>query len=204
MDTIESSVTITPIILPPLNPNVNAAFSYTSRPRPQPLIINNNSHGFDICKPPYVDLEELENSIIRNIDDTITWRMFKHKKMDAIAIKSSSEMHNQWRKVFIEQNGDVPCIKKTKDGIEVDINVDSSLLNAEFFKFNYNIAIFVAICINFYPCKTIEEVSSIIHKKLGMMTPGVKDSPLDISYISLPEIEKEKARVIFRIVSSSI
>ena len=62
-------------------------------------------------------------------------------------------------------------------------------------------AIFVATCIIFYPCKTIEEISSIIHRKWLMMSPWAKGSTLDVPYSLLPEIEKEKDRDIFRIVS---
>jgi hypothetical protein len=199
METVENSMKITPIVLPPLN-DVSNAVSISVRSRPPPLVISKNERRLDIYETPSVDLEELENSIIRNIDASVASRMFDYKKTHAIATKSAIEMHNQWRSVYIQQNGNLPRIKKTKDGLEVDINVDGSLLNPEFLEFNYNMAIFVATCIMFYPCKTIEEISSIIHRKWLMMSPWAKGSTLDVPYSSLPEIEKEKDRDIFRIV----
>jgi hypothetical protein len=51
-----------------------------------------------------------------------------------------------------------------------------------------------------YHYKQIEEISSIIHLKWLMMSPWAKGGNLDVPYNSLPEIEKEKDRDLYRIV----
>jgi hypothetical protein len=200
-----STNVITPNILPPLNntqitSNIPANKTLLSRPPPLTLHpLNPVDFEYTVCNN-----EEIETSIIRNVDDAINHCMCSYAKMHIIATKSAIEMHNQWRKVYIQQNGNIPCIKKTKEGNDVDINVDGNLICYEFLEFNYNINIFVATCIHFYPCKSIEDVSSIIHRKWLMMNPSAIDGPLDVPYNSLPEIEKDKKRNIFRTVSEFI
>lgn len=203
--TTMSDTSITPKVLPPPFGNTSITPSDKSSPltprvRPPPLHLTSFTHGSYI--QPHYELEEIENSIIQNIDEVIESRLCNYHRSQSIATKSAIDMHNQWRKVYIQQNGDVPRIKKTKDGLEVDINVDGNQLNPEFLEFNYNIALFVSTCINFYPHKPIEEMSSIIHRKWLKMSPWAKGGPLDVPYESLPEIEKEKDRDIYRIVSN--
>ena len=65
-------------------------------------------------------------------------------------------------------------------------------------------ALFVATYMILYPYKDIDEVSAVIHSKWLIMNSWAKNGPLDVSYILLPEIEKEKDRDIFRIVSNYI
>jgi hypothetical protein len=194
MDSVDTSMIITSNIS-----NINSTPNVSSlsmRKRPPPLVLSDvNTWTFD-------NHEKLENDIINNIDTAMDTHMFSHARMESIATKSAIKMHNQWRRVYIQQNGDVPRIKKTKDGIEVDINVEGDKLQSEFLEFNYTMALFVANCILFYGYMTIEKASAIIHSKWLKMSPWAKDGPLDIPYESLPEIEKEKDRDIFYIVSS--
>jgi hypothetical protein len=180
-----SNTVITPKVLPP--PFSNNNFSVTPIPhsthpvhpkplaRPPPLDISSLNHEFFTNNSPYYNNEEIESSIIINIDESIKYRMCNYEKTHIIATKSAIEMHNQ--------------------------NCD---IHPEFLEFNYNLALFVATCIHFYPCKTIEEIASIIHRKWLIMSPLAHGGPLNIPYVSLPEIEKEKNRNIFRIVSKFV
>ncbi len=203
MATMSNNV-ITPKLLPPLNTQITSNMPVNTSTlarshRPPPLTLLPQSHSDLQYTAPCN--EEIEAAIILNIDEVVKHRMCGYAKMNIIATKSAIEMHNQWRNVYIQQNGNVPCIKKNKEGKEVDINVDGDVLCSEFLEFNYNISIFVATCIKFYPYKHIEEISSIIHRKWLMMNPSANESAFNIPYTLLPEIEKNKKRNIFRIVS---
>ncbi len=207
-----SNTVVTPKILPPPYNNIN----YNTQISSITLDDNNRTRlsrpSLSLTLPPlnldnfqYNSIsnnEENEIYIVRNIDESIKHRMCSYNKTHLIATKCAIEFHNKWRKTYIQQNGNIPCIKKTKDGMEIDINVDGNILHPEFVEFNYNIAIFVATCIIFYPCKDIEETSSIIHRKWLIMSPWANGGPLDVSYTSLPEIEKETYRDIYRTVSN--
>jgi hypothetical protein len=197
---ITSNTSITPkVIPPPFINNVNLQ-PLQPRVRPPPLNLKFLTHTCYTYESPYIENEQTEIALIRNIDEAIESRLFNFICMQSIAKKSAIEMHNKWRNEHIQQNGDGPYIKKTKDGVEVDINVDGNQLESEFLEFNYNIAMFVATCINIYHLKNIEYNSTIIHRKLLMMNPLAKGGPLDVPYAKLPEIDKEKNRDIYWIV----
>jgi hypothetical protein len=170
---------------------------YVNRPPPLNLSRCKFYPPQTITSPSFID-------IIHNIDEAVESKLFNYEKMQIIANKSAIKMHNQWRQIYIQQNGNIPRIKKTKNGIEVDINVDGYQLNPEFLEFNNHMALFVATYMHFYTYKDIEEVSAVIHSKWLMMSPWAKGGNLDVPYELLPEIEKEKDRDIFRIVNTFI
>ena len=75
-------------------------------------------------------------------------------------------------------------------------------MDQEFLEFNYNMALFVATYIMFYKYSCVETTAAVIHSKWLQMSPWARGSNLDIAYILLPEIEKEKDRDIYHIVKS--
>ncbi len=175
--------------------------SIASRFNITPLPIPTNT---TTCTKPIINKEEREIGQINNIDEVNEHKLCGYEKSSIIARKSAIEMHNKWRETFISQNGNIPRIKKNNAGIDVDINVIGELLDLEFLEFNYNIALFVASYIKFYKLSSIEECASVIHRKWLMMSPWAKNGSLDISYDLLPEIEKQKDRDIYIIVSKYI
>jgi hypothetical protein len=140
--------------------------------------------------------------IIESIDEAVHSKLYDYERIQLIATKSAIEMHNQWRKVYIQQYGNIPRIKKLKDGMDFDINVEGDLLNPEFLEFNYNMALFVATYMIFYKYPCIETTAAVIHNKWLQMSPWARGGNLDILYSLLPDIEKEKDRDIYRIVNS--
>ncbi len=167
-------------------------------PKSKPSPINIVPYTYSTYIP--IDKQQVELDKIKTVDQFISVKLCDFNRAHNIALECAVEMHNQWRKTYIEQYGNLPRIKKNQNGIDVDINVDRSILDSEFLEFNYNMALFVASYIIIYKYTHIEETASIIHTKWLIMSPWAKDGPLDVSYEQLPESEKQKDRDIYNMV----
>ena len=161
--------------------------------RPPPLIISNTNSFTSFEK--YSEFDK-----IRNIDAAVSVKMFDYDRACNVARESAIEMHNQWRKTFIKFFGNVSWLKKNKEGVDVDINVDGKLLDLEFMEVDYNMALFTATYLIFYKYATSEECASIIHRKWIIINPQYKGGLLDVSYNSLPKNQKQKYMDIYNIV----
>jgi len=151
--------------------------------------------------------EERELGQITNIDSIISVKMFNYIHACNIALASAIEMHNQWRKRFIAEYGDVQFIIKNKAGVDINVNVDGKLLinvdtellidedgeitnevgepiDMEFLDFYYTISLFAATYLIIYKYAAKDDFISVIHKKWLIINPGGRHD-------LLPDIQKQ-------------
>lgn len=110
--------------------------------------------------------------------------------------KFAADAHEEWRKGWIEANGNVPRFKKNSDGSEGDINVPFNELHSDWSKENLAAGKAAAIAVTKFP-NDEESAADFIHKEWMKRNPKTDyNAEQHVPYKKqLPENEKEKDRV---------
>ena len=127
-------------------------------------------------------------------------------KFEKIVAKVAAELHEEWRKNYILENGNVPRIKPANDGTdrEIDINVPYSQLTPHWQKENYEAACFVVKLLANYGDIDHNYLACQIHKAWLHRNPWAKGGKLDVDYWELPQEEKNKDLLHIRIAKRII
>lgn len=115
----------------------------------------------------------------------------------------ASMAHDEWRKGYIAREGNKPREKKVPAGYPdagqmVDINVPFKEVHPHYQKDNIEAAKAAKAAVEMFP-DDIEKGSAFIHTEWVKRNPWA-DEKLKVSYEELPEIEKEKDRVHYRLM----
>jgi hypothetical protein len=126
----------------------------------------------------------------------------KTARAQKIIIEFASIAHEKWREGWISQNNgvSVPRIKLNSDGTEGDINLPFSEIHPDWQKENLSAGEAAWVAYNLYPLD--EELGSeYIHNEWMKRNPKKEyNEHLHCDYKFLPEDEKEKDRVQYRIM----
>lgn len=115
----------------------------------------------------------------------------------------ASMAHDEWRKSYIDREGNKPREKVVPAGYPdsgqtVDINVPFNDVHPHFQKDNIEAATAAKSAVEMFP-NDIEQGSNYIHIQWVKRNPWA-DEKLKVPYEQLPEIEKEKDRVHYRLM----
>lgn len=113
---------------------------------------------------------------------------------EKIAAKVAAELHEDWRKNYVLENGNIPRIKPANDGTdrEIDINVPYEELTPHWQKENYEAACFVVKLILLDSDIDDDHLAFQVHNAWLNRNEWAKGGPLDVPYWDLPQEEKNK------------
>lgn len=115
-------------------------------------------------------------------------------KFEEITVKVASELHEDWRRNYMLEHGNVPRIKPANDGTdrEIDINVPYEKLTPYWQRENHAAACFVVKLIMIDGDIDDDHLAYQVHNAWLQRNEWAKGGNLDIPYWDLPQEEKDK------------
>lgn len=131
-------------------------------------------------------------------------------KFETIAAKVAAELHEDWRKTYMLEHGNVPHIRPANDGTgrDIDINVPYNQLTPHWKKENYEAACFVVKLVIIDGDIDDDHLAAQVHNAWLKRNKRAQGGNLDVPYWDLPQEEKEKdllhVKIARRVINQTI